>query len=277
MARRARTSPTSSCTRSPTAATRCRTRGAGYSPSVEDWLRGAGTARDRLRGRPLLRDGPRQALGAHRSGRTTCSCTARRRTTPSGEQAVRDGLRARRDGRVHRADDGRRARRAIRPGDSVIAFNFRPDRMREITRRWPSPASSERRPRRRATPRRALHDDDRVRGGLAVPGRVPAGAAGDRRSRTCSPSRRRARSCTSPRRRSTPTSRTSSTAARRSPYAGERRELVPSPRDVPTYDHKPEMSAREAAARVRARLARGRARASGSSTSPTPTWSATPA
>jgi 2,3-bisphosphoglycerate-independent phosphoglycerate mutase len=31
------------------------------------------------------------------------------------------------------------------------------------------------------------------------------------------------------------------------PYPGEERELVPSPRDVPTYDHKPEMSAREAA------------------------------
>ena len=31
------------------------------------------------------------------------------------------------------------------------------------------------------------------------------------------------------------------------PYSGERRELVPSPRDVPTYDYKPEMSAREAA------------------------------
>ena len=29
-------------------------------------------------------------------------------------------------------------------------------------------------------------------------------------------------------------------------YAGEVRELAPSPRDVPTYDHKPEMSAREA-------------------------------
>ncbi len=29
--------------------------------------------------------------------------------------------------------------------------------------------------------------------------------------------------------------------------AGERRELVPSPRDVPTYDRKPQMSAREAA------------------------------
>ena len=30
------------------------------------------------------------------------------------------------------------------------------------------------------------------------------------------------------------------------PYKGEVRELVPSPRDVPTYDFKPEMSAREA-------------------------------
>jgi 2,3-bisphosphoglycerate-independent phosphoglycerate mutase len=32
------------------------------------------------------------------------------------------------------------------------------------------------------------------------------------------------------------------------PYPGEERVLVPSPRDVPTYDHKPEMSAPEAAA-----------------------------
>src|SRR5581483_9216689 len=31
------------------------------------------------------------------------------------------------------------------------------------------------------------------------------------------------------------------------PYDGERRELVDSPRDVPTYDKKPEMSARAAA------------------------------
>ena len=31
------------------------------------------------------------------------------------------------------------------------------------------------------------------------------------------------------------------------PCAGERREMVPSPRDVPTYDHKPQMSAAQAA------------------------------
>ena len=34
---------------------------------------------------------------------------------------------------------------------------------------------------------------------------------------------------------------------REAEWPGERRLLVPSPRDVPSYDHKPEMSAREAA------------------------------
>ena len=59
------------------------------------------------------------------------------------------------------------------------------------------------------------------------------------------------------------------------PCAGERRELVASPRDVPTYDHKPEMSAREAAAAFVGAWNERLARRSGSSTSPTPTWSAT--
>ena len=59
-------------------------------------------------------------------------------------------------------------------------------------------------------------------------------------------------------------------------HEGEERCLVDSPRDVPTYDHKPEMSAREAAAAFVERW-RGATTPSGSSTSPTPTWSATPA
>jgi 2,3-bisphosphoglycerate-independent phosphoglycerate mutase len=37
---------------------------------------------------------------------------------------------------------------------------------------------------------------------------------------------------------------------REDPWTGETRELVPSPRDVPSYDHKPEMSADEVAQRV---------------------------
>src|SRR5438093_11016094 len=38
-------------------------------------------------------------------------------------------------------------------------------------------------------------------------------------------------------------------------WAGETRMLVPSPRDVPSYDHKPEMSAAEVAARFEQALA----------------------
>ena len=40
-------------------------------------------------------------------------------------------------------------------------------------------------------------------------------------------------------------------------WAGETRILVPSPRDVPSYDHKPEMSGREVAARFAAEIGRG--------------------
>ena len=57
-------------------------------------------------------------------------------------------------------------------------------------------------------------------------------------------------------------------------WAGETRVLVASPRDVASYDLKPEMSAAGVADEVVAR-ARRTATASASSTSPTPTWSAT--
>jgi 2,3-bisphosphoglycerate-independent phosphoglycerate mutase len=40
-------------------------------------------------------------------------------------------------------------------------------------------------------------------------------------------------------------------------WAGESRILVPSPRDVPSYDHKPEMSAREVASRFAAEIGNG--------------------
>src|SRR4029078_3888807 len=43
-------------------------------------------------------------------------------------------------------------------------------------------------------------------------------------------------------------------------YEGEERCLVPSPQDVPTYDHKPEMSAPEAAGAFSARLGGGASR-----------------
>jgi len=44
---------------------------------------------------------------------------------------------------------------------------------------------------------------------------------------------------------------------REEPWAGETRILVPSPRDVPSYDHKPEMAAREVTDRFCAELPEG--------------------
>jgi 2,3-bisphosphoglycerate-independent phosphoglycerate mutase len=44
---------------------------------------------------------------------------------------------------------------------------------------------------------------------------------------------------------------------REEPWPGEDRELVPSPRDVPSYDHRPEMSADEVAAQVVGRVGDG--------------------
>jgi 2,3-bisphosphoglycerate-independent phosphoglycerate mutase len=132
---------------------------------------------------------------------------------------------------------------AIRPGDAVVAFNFRPDRMREITQALADPdfdeidrgdgAVVERYatmtsyeedwdypvlfpPHRPAiTLAQVLADRDLVQLHVAETEKYPHvtyffnGGEED-------------------------------------PYPKEIRELVPSPRDVPTYDHKPEMSAREA-------------------------------
>ena len=58
------------------------------------------------------------------------------------------------------------------------------------------------------------------------------------------------------------------------PYPGEERRLVDSPRDVGTYDEKPEMSAVPATDAFVEAWEEGDF-ASRSSTSPTPTWSAT--
>ncbi len=223
------------------------------------------------------------------SGPTTCSCTAARRTTrPRGEQAVSEAYeRGETDEFIEPTLVGEEA--TIRPGDSVIAFNFRPDRMRQLTRALAEPAfgtgagagarpggaSRLDRARGRAAGR-ALRDVHRVRGGLALSGRVRARAPADDAlggaAHAPAP-----RSCTWPRPRSTRTSPTSSTAARRPRSQGERRELVASPRDVPTYDHKPADERARGRRRVRGRLAGGSAPGSRSSTSRTPTWSGTPA
>ena len=124
--------PRSSCTPSPTGATRCPTRARASSSRSRTGAAGRQRAR-RLGGRALLGDGPRPALGPHPEGLRPAGPRPRRAPRRQRRRRRPRRLRARRDRRVHRAHDGRR-RGGIRPGDSVIAFNFRPDRMREITR-----------------------------------------------------------------------------------------------------------------------------------------------
>ena len=148
----------------------------------------------------------------------------------------------------------------IRPGDSVIAFNFRPDRMRQLTRALAEPGFGE-------------ADAD---GGGATAEPLPGWVGRDGAEAI-------ARYTTlteyeegwpypvafAPERPSTTLAATiARTGARQlhvaetekyahvtyffnggveAPQPEERRELAPSPRDVPTYDHAPAMSAVQAA------------------------------
>jgi 2,3-bisphosphoglycerate-independent phosphoglycerate mutase len=131
----------------------------------------------------------------------------------------------------------------VRPGDSLICFNFRPDRMRQLVT--------------------ALGDDDfdeferppgmRVRITTMTRYReewgYPVAFEPERPSMTM------ARLLASRGDRQLHVAETEKYAhvtyffngGEEKPYEGEERCLVPSPRDVPTYDHKPEMSAREVA------------------------------
>ncbi len=133
---------------------------------------------------------------------------------------------------------------AIRPGDSVIAFNFRPDRMREITRALADPAFEEIDRRGHGVVSRYTcmteYDEDwsfpvafpPARPAITLP-RVIA-AAGGRQLHVAETEKY-------------PHVTYFFAGGEEHPEKGERRVLVPSARDVPTYDHKPEMSAREAA------------------------------
>ncbi|MGH2862203.1 MAG: 2,3-bisphosphoglycerate-independent phosphoglycerate mutase [Solirubrobacteraceae bacterium] len=133
----------------------------------------------------------------------------------------------------------------IRPGDSVFAFNFRPDRMRELTRALCEDAFSEL---------------DRV--GAPVLSRYTTMTEYEQ-SWTYPVAFRPARpAVTLPQviaahgghqlhvaeTEKYPHVTYFFAGGEETPQQGERREVVPSPREVATYDHKPEMSAPEAAA-----------------------------
>ena len=120
----------------------------------------------------------------------------------------------------------------IRPGDAVLAFNFRPDRMRQITTKLSEVVGD-----RYTT--LTQYDEDWTFPVVFPPHRpaitlakviADAGLAQLHVAET----------------EKYPHVTYFFNGGEEDPYPGEVRELAPSPRDVPTYDHKPEMSAREA-------------------------------
>jgi 2,3-bisphosphoglycerate-independent phosphoglycerate mutase len=132
----------------------------------------------------------------------------------------------------------------IRPGDSVIGFNFRPDRMREITRALADPAFDEV-DRGGAAPVERYTTLTEYEEGwphpVAFPPHRPAVTLAQVIADRGAPQLHVAET------EKYPHVTYFFNGGEEQPYPGEDRRLVPSPRDVPTYDHKPEMSAREAA------------------------------
>jgi 2,3-bisphosphoglycerate-independent phosphoglycerate mutase len=191
----------------------------------------------------------------------------------TAEQAVRDAYaRGETDEFIEPTLVGSEAR--IRPGDSVLCFNFRPDRMREIVRALAEPGFGE---EEGGTGQGSAHAE-----GAEADSRVETAELPGWEGRGGVPAMSRLATLTeyeegwpypvafAPQHPETTLSQViASSGARQlhvaetekyphvtyffnggeeAPCAGERRELVASPRDVPTYDHKPQMSAREAAA-----------------------------
>jgi len=134
---------------------------------------------------------------------------------------------------------------SIRPGDSIICTNFRPDRMREIVKALADPEFTEI-DRGGAAPVDRLVTMTEYTEGWPYPVAFPP----HRPATTLSGVIARAglKQLHVAETEKYPHVTYFFNGGDEQAYEGERREMVPSPRDVPTYDHKPAMSAREAAA-----------------------------
>jgi 2,3-bisphosphoglycerate-independent phosphoglycerate mutase len=216
--------------------------GAGYVAEVEEWLAAAGGRVASVTGRYYAMDRDRRwdriklAYDAIVHGRSDCP------RADTGESAVRAAYeRGETDEFIKPTlvgDEGQ-----IRDGDAVLFFNFRPDRARELTRALAEP-----------------NFDEFDRGD--APGvkyasltqyqedwDYPVAFEPDRPSVTL------ASTLADRGGHQLHVAETEKYAhvtyffngGEEHPYSGEDRFLVDSPRDVPTYDYKPEMSAREAA------------------------------
>jgi 2,3-bisphosphoglycerate-independent phosphoglycerate mutase len=131
----------------------------------------------------------------------------------------------------------------VRDGDAVVFFNFRPDRARELTRALAEPGFAEF--GRGEAPRVALTTLTEYQEDWSYPIAFPP----DRPQATLAAvlAERGLRQLHVAETEKYPHVTYFFNGGEEHPYAGEERCLVDSPRDVPTYDEKPEMSAAAAA------------------------------
>jgi 2,3-bisphosphoglycerate-independent phosphoglycerate mutase len=222
------------------------TSGAGYLEQVERWMADSGAGRiGTVVGRYYAMDRDKRWDRVKLAYDMLVHGRAEHRAD-SGAAGARDAYgREETDEFITPVLVGEEAR--IRPGDSVLGLNFRPDRMREITRALAEPGFDD-------------FDREGGEGGwgpirytmmtqyqeswaypIAFPPAHPAttigavvAARGEHQLHVAETEKY-------------PHVTYFFNGGEETPYEGEERELVPSPRDVPTYDYKPEMSAREAA------------------------------
>jgi len=218
--------------------------GEGYLEQVEDWCYSAGNARvGTVIGRYFAMDRDSRWDRVQQAYDLLVHGTAQH-AAPNAAAAVRDAYeRGETDEFVTPTVVGEEGR--IRPGDSVLAFNFRPDRMREITRALADPTFTEV-DRRGAEPVGPYASLTEYEEGWPYPVAFPPARPKVTLSAVIAGTG--ARQLHVAETEKYPHVTYFFNGGEEAPYEGERREVVPSPRDVPTYDFKPAMSAREAAA-----------------------------
>jgi len=218
--------------------------GEGYLEQVEDWCYSAGNARvGTVIGRYFAMDRDSRWDRVQQAYDLLVHGTAQH-AAPNAAAAVRDAYeRGETDEFVTATVVGEEGR--IRPGDSVLAFNFRPDRMREITRALADPTFTDV-DRRGAEPVAPYASLTEYEEGWPYPVAFPPARPKVTLSAVIAGTG--ARQLHVAETEKYPHVTYFFNGGEEAPYEGERREVVPSPRDVPTYDFKPAMSAREAAA-----------------------------
>jgi 2,3-bisphosphoglycerate-independent phosphoglycerate mutase len=218
--------------------------GADFLATVQRWLDGAGVGRvGSVVGRYYAMDRDRRWDRVQRAYDLLVHGRAEH-AAESGEIAAREAYaRGETDEFITPVLVGAEAR--IRVQDAVFAFNFRPDRMRELSRALAEPGFSDV-DRGGAPPIERYATMTEYEEGWPYPVAFAPERPGVTLSSVVAKHGLRQLHVAETEKYAHVTYFFG--GGEEDPCEGERRELVPSPRDVPTYDQKPEMSAREAAA-----------------------------